>query len=209
MPRPQQMTSNPTIEALIRRFAEELESTIRAEIDARLREALGRISPSAVSAAPAAVAPAAARYAPAAADGKKQRLCPVPGCRNPAAGPKYGWRCREHGATYRAKQAAKSGGKSSGSITTHASKPAPFVALPAPKAAAVIPAGVVIKKLPPGPTPNDPKRSGPPMECRCPGCLMKSRGPRYEFFCAEHYAAFNAEERKKYTDMWKSKRGVQ
>ena len=37
---------------------------------------------------------------------------------------------------------------------------------------------------------------------------MKSRGPRYEFFCAEHYAAFNADERRKYTEMWKAGRGM-
>jgi hypothetical protein len=206
MPRPQSVVATPNIEALIRRFAEDLESAIRAEIDARLKDALGRLSS---VTAPSVLSVSTAPQTRSQATGGKVRMCPVPGCRNPAAGPKYGWRCRDHGASYRAKQAAKSGGKSSGGITAPSNKPAPFIALPTPKTAAVIPAGVLIKKLPPGPTPHDPKRAGPPMECRCPGCILKSRGPRYEFFCADHYAAFNAEERKKYTEMWKNARAAQ
>ena len=63
--------------------------------------------------------------------------------------------------------------------------------------------------MPPGPTPNDPKRAGPPMECRVPGCIIKSRGPRYDFFCADHYSMLNADDRKKYTDMWKASRATQ
>jgi hypothetical protein len=83
------------------------------------------------------------------------------------------------------------------------------VALPAPKVATVIPADFKIMKLPPGPVPRETKRSGPSMECRCPGCPTKSRGPRYDFFCADHYTAFNVDERKKYAEEWKAHRQVQ
>jgi hypothetical protein len=89
-------------------------------------------------------------------------------------------------------------------MATPAKPPEPIIVLPAPKVATVIPAGVKITRLPPGPMPRETKRTGPSMECRCPGCKTKSRGPRYDFFCADHYAAFNAEERRKYTELWKA-----
>lgn len=73
----------------------------------------------------------------------------------------------------------------------------------------VIPAHVQITRLPPGPNPNERRRSGPSMDCRCPGCLMKSRGPRYEYFCEDHYRRFNAEERQKYAAMWRAARAQQ
>ena len=72
-----------------------------------------------------------------------------------------------------------------------------------------IPAHIQITRLPPGPAPSDRKRSGPPMECRLPGCLMKSRGPRYEYFCEDHYRQLNADERRKYAEQWRAARAAQ
>lgn len=60
--------------------------------------------------------------------------------------------------------------------------------------------------LPPGPRPDRPKRAGPSMECRVPGCLTKSRGPRYEYFCADHFRAFNHEQRAEFTRQWKERK---
>ncbi len=89
--------------------------------------------------------------------------------------------------------------------------PQPVAKLPAmpSRTPTVIPAHVQITRLPPGPNPNERRRSGPSMDCRCPGCLMKSRGPRYEYFCEDHYRRFNAEERQKYAAMWRAARQQQ
>jgi len=44
------------------------------------------------------------------------------------------------------------------------------------------------------------------MDCRLPGCLMRSRGPRYEYFCDEHFRLLNPEERRHYAAMWRAAR---
>jgi len=106
--------------------------------------------------APVTVAPTARRV----------RLCPVPGCGKPAAGPRYHWRCREHGAAPGLKAAVTA------------------AALPAPKAA----------------TATGASRA----QCRVPGCPTKNSGPRFEFFCREHYAALNSAERAKMKAAWKA-----
>lgn len=150
------------------------------------------------------IAPA---ISPAMSGERTRRLCTTPGCPNPAAGPKYGWKCREHGADYLAARRARRGASGQSATTAPAPRPAPVVvSLPAARAATVIPQTVAITKLPPGPTPNDPKRPGPPMECRLPGCMMKSRGPRYDFFCADHYQQLSADQRRHYADLWRQNR---
>jgi hypothetical protein len=73
----------------------------------------------------------------------------------------------------------------------------------------VIPAHVQITRLPPGPRPDERRRAGPPMDCRLPGCLIRSRGPRYEYFCEEHYRLLNADERRHYAAMWRAARAAQ
>ena len=150
---------NGEIEALVRNFSQQLESLIRKAIAeqvghhvAQLRSSLPR------------------------PDGRKGRLCPVPGCGALAAGPKYRWRCRDHKSVELLRPAG--GG-----------------------------AAVAVKQLPPSPGPRT-RRGGPPRECRLPGCSMRNKGPRYNFFCGDHYKALTREEQHHYAELWKQQRSA-
>jgi hypothetical protein len=68
------------------------------------------------------------------------------------------------------------------------------------------PRAVRVQRLPPGPRPGEKRRAGPPMECRAAGCTLRSRGPRFNFFCAEHYRALNAEEQRAAIASWRERR---
>jgi hypothetical protein len=103
------------------------------------------------------------------------RLCPVPGCGLLAAGPRYSWRCRGHKSVTKDELARMMAGSGEPRVT----------------------------RLPPGPRPDAPRRPGPPMGCRAPGCVRKSRGPRYEFFCAEHWGTLTRDQRQAASSQWR------
>jgi len=115
------------------------------------------------------------------------KLCPVPGCGKPAAGQKYRWRCREHKLWNRPEGKAE--------------RPFLAVPLPVPREATAIPEGVTIKRLPPGPMPGSRNRPLPNTRCRLPGCTVKHSGPRFDFFCRDHYAQLSPDERKRYREL--------
>jgi len=123
---------------------------------------------------------------------KGLRLCPVPGCGKPAAGPRYHWKCRDHGGPLLGKKRVVA------PVTPCVPPP-----LPVPKTPAVIPPEVTITRLPPGPVPAQRAISASRTRCRVPGCLTKNSGPRYDLFCRDHYAQLNTEERAKMKAMWK------
>lgn len=121
------------------------------------------------------------------ASARPRRMCPVPGCGVAAAGPRYSWRCRDH------KDVSKE--------ELLRLRAAASAADPVEKQG-----GVRITRLPPGPAPGTRKRRGPPMECRAPGCTVKSKGPRFEFFCGEHFREFSPEERRAASEAFKQRR---
>jgi len=82
--------------------------------------------------------------------------------------------------------------------------PRPLAELPKPMAATVIPPSVKITRLPPGPVPRASTYSKLRAQCRLPGCLTRNSGPRFDFFCRDHYAALRREEREKYKAQWKA-----
>lgn len=71
--------------------------------------------------------------------------------------------------------------------------------------ASAAPRAVKIQRLPPGPKPGEKRRSGPPMECRMAGCTAKSRGPRFNFFCAEH-VKLPLNEQRLQIEAWRANR---
>lgn len=150
-----------SLDEVVRTCVRMLEEAVRAEVAARLD---------------AAVADARRREDTddRAATAKPRRMCPVPGCGLPGAGPRYHWRCRDHG-----------------SVTKAA-----LEMLTAPR----------VTRLPPGRDPEAPRRPGPPMECRVLGCATRSRGPHYEFFCRDHYAALSKDARRAATESWRQAR---
>jgi hypothetical protein len=175
------------LDSLISRFVADVEAIVRKSIAARLQAVLDEIQvvrPSQDLASPSRVIDRS----------RAPRLCPVPDCGKPAAGPRYRWRCREHGARSPTSPPSQVG-----------SAPAPQLALPRPKTPTIIPADVQITRLPPGPVPKERRTlTGPSVVCRLPGCTSKHSGPRYDLFCREHYAMLNVEERRKYKALWKA-----
>jgi hypothetical protein len=83
------------------------------------------------------------------------------------------------------------------------------VALPKARTATVIPSHVPITRLPPGPVPKQHSYSALRSQCRLPGCLTKNSGPRFDYFCRDHYAVLNRDEREKYKAQWKAASGSQ
>lgn len=155
------------IESLVRDFASRLEEAVRRavaeQLDATVAARLGK------GAARAAAGPAAGRAGAV-------RMCPVPGCTKPAAGPRNRWHCRDHRD----------------------------VPLGKPVRAAA--AEVRFRRLPPGPTPGTTRRTGPSMACRVPGCNVKSKGPRFNFFCADHSRSLSFDQQREFTAQWKAAR---
>ncbi len=152
-------TVNGEIEALVRNFSLQVEAIIRKAVAEQVGQHAAQLRSS--GARPA---------------GRKVRLCPVPGCGAPAAGPKYRWRCRAHKEVELLRPV--SGG-----------------------------AAVPVQRLPPGPSPRS-RRSGPPTECRLPGCSMRNKGPRYNFFCGDHYRTLSHDEQRHYAELWKQQRAA-
>ncbi len=68
------------------------------------------------------------------------------------------------------------------------------------------PSDFPVHHLPPGPSPSRERRDGPSMECRYPGCTMKSKGFRYDYFCWEHYNELNKEQRAHFKKLWQAAR---
>src|SRR5689334_18719317 len=89
----ERFTSASAIESIVREFASRLEDAIRHEVANRLDAAVAEALRKSERKEPGA----------RAATGRRpQRMCPVPGCGLPAAGPRYGWKCRDHASLSKA-----------------------------------------------------------------------------------------------------------
>lgn len=163
---------NPEIDAVVRECAARIEETIRRVVASRLDQAVQEALRSYSLGDRPAPVPST----------RPKRMCPVPGCGLPAAGPKYAWRCRSHKEVSRAE-------------------------IDRLRAEAFAPATEGgITRLPPGPGPDRPRRPGPPMDCRAPGCFTKSKGPRYDYFCGVHFSSLSPDERAAASRQWKEAR---
>jgi hypothetical protein len=188
------------LEHLVAQFTARLDvvvrATVTARVDATLLDFVNRLVPALPTPVPQ---PPQARRPP--------RLCLEPGCTKPAAGPKYRWRCREHGAKAPQVQQSVSAKLQASLQPAHVTEP-PIVAtvvLPQARTATILPADVKITRLPPGPMPKERKIAAEARtRCQLPGCLERHAGPRYDFFCRDHYAQLNADERKKYRQLWRT-----
>jgi len=65
---------------------------------------------------------------------------------------------------------------------------------------------VTVKVLKARGAPKTGIRQGPPMECRVEGCPVKSRGPRYNYMCAEHYRDLSPTQQKDEIAKWRQRR---
>ena len=89
------------LEPLIANLAAEIERRVLEEVALRVNGVLAELRQKLQLAGTPAP-----QMSPSGERSVRLRLCLVPGCGKPAAGPKYGWRCRDHGADYRAARAS-------------------------------------------------------------------------------------------------------
>jgi len=101
------------------------------------------------------------------------RLCPAPGCKNPGAGPRNRWFCRDHAKSVPVKEQKR--------ILAERAK--------ANQAAARL------ARASRGGRHLD-------MRCRVEGCKNMSRGPRFGYICDRHRSELTAKEQREARAKW-------
>src|SRR2546425_159336 len=109
------------------------------------------------------------------------RMCPVPGCPNPGAGPRNRWFCRDHAKSLSVREQKKL-------LAARRGKPA----LDGAAAARTRRIG-----------PNKGKKLD--MSCRVAGCKNVSRGPRFGFICDKHRKSLSAKQQLEAREKGKAK----
>lgn len=164
---------------LVERFTSELSEAIRQQVEGQVSAMLARIQLGGATPARGA----------SKADGRRSgRLCPVPGCGKPGAGPRNRWFCRDHvkklstpeqkGILERNRRLAAEG-----------------------KLPTQVPAQRIVR-LPP----KQPRaRRTLDMSCRVEGCPNRSRGPRAGFICDQHRAELSPDEQRQTRERWNAR----
>lgn len=142
------------LDQFIERFASQLAS--------RLRSKVSGTQPAARSGRPGRPA--------GKVSGRTGRICPVPGCGKPGAGPRNRWFCSEH---------AKSVPRAEQNRLLDKAR-AQLAASPKASSAKASKRGRPGRKL--------------DMRCRVAGCKNMSRGPRFGFICDEHKKLSKADQ---------------
>src|SRR2546421_9868028 len=160
--------------ALIERFSRELSDAIANFVEEQVSAAVSRMQ-------------AGARGV--RADGRRSgRLCPVPGCGEPGAGPRNRWFCKDH--------AGKLSAAEQKSILERNRRLAAEGKLPT-----AIPAQRIVRLPAKAPMP----RRALDLSCRVEGCLNRSRAPRVRFICDQHPADLSAEGQRAARERWNSR----
>jgi hypothetical protein len=102
------------------------------------------------------------------------RMCPNPGCKNPGAGPRNRWFCRDHARTVPVREQKR--------ILVERAK--------ASQAAARIARA----------SQSGGRRLD--MRCRVEGCKNISRGPRFGYICDKHRSELSAKEQREARAKW-------
>jgi hypothetical protein len=159
--------------ALVERFAIELSQAIAERVEREVSTAVARIKGGAVG----------------KMDGRRSgRLCPVPGCGQPGAGPRNRWFCKDH--------ASKLSATEQKSILERNKRLAAEGKLPT-----LVPAQRIVRLPPKQPRP----RRQLDMTCRVDGCPNRSRGPRVGFICDMHRAQLSPEEQREARERWNAR----
>ena len=153
---------------LIDRFSTDLAAAIQAAIEQQ------------VSAAMAGKAGRLLALAGGKLDGRRGgRICPVPGCGEPGAGPRNRWFCKDHSRKLSVSEQK--------SILERNKRLQAEGKLPTPVSSRQV------VRLPPK---EKRARRTLDMTCRVEGCPNRSRGPRAGFICDTHRAQLSREEQK-------------
>jgi len=168
-------TRDASFRSVIDRFTRELTAVISRQVEEQVSAALSRIQ-----------VDGGARVH---LDGRRSgRLCPVPGCGEPGAGPRNRWFCKDH--------AGKLSAAEQKSILERNRRLAAEGKLPT-----AIPAQRIVRLPAKSPRP----RRALDMSCRVEGCLNRSRGPRVGFICDQHRAELSAEEQRAARERWNAR----
>ena len=164
-----------SLREVVERVTEELTEALSAEVERRVAEALRSVKLEAGS---------------SKVDGRRGgRLCPVPGCGKPGAGPRNRWFCKDHAHSI--------------SVTEQRSILARNKRLADEgRLNAAVPSDLIVR-LPP-----KNKRSGRAldMSCRVEGCPNRSGGPRSGFICELHRSQLTPDEQKQAREAHKARR---
>jgi len=170
MPNP---TKDASFRSLIDRFTRELTAAIAQHVEEQVSTALARVQ----------------LDAGGSRDQRRSgRLCPVPGCGEPGAGPRNRWFCKEH--------AAKLSAAEQKSILERNRRLAAEGRLPT-----AVPAQRIVRLPAKSPRP----RRALDMSCRVEGCPNRSRGPRAGFICDLHRAELSADEQRSARERWNAR----
>jgi hypothetical protein len=168
-------TRDASFRSVIDRFTRELTAAISRQVEEQVSAALSRIQ----------VGGGARIHL----DGRRSgRLCPVPGCGEPGAGPRNRWFCKDH--------ASKLSAAEQKSILERNRRLAAEGKLPT-----AIPAQRIVRLPAKSPRP----RRALDMSCRVEGCLNRSRGPRVGFICDQHRAELSADEQRAARERWNAR----
>jgi len=122
------------------------------------------------------------------------RLCPAPGCKNPGAGPRNRWFCRDHAKSVPVKEqkrilVERAKANQAAARIARASRGGRRERAKANQAAARIARA---------------SRGGRrlDMRCRVEGCKNTSRGPRFGYICDKHRSELTAKEQREARAKW-------
>ena len=152
------------------------DSSLRSSIDAFSRDLFAYIAEEVRTQVAAAIS-RIPQAQPSRLDGRRAgRLCPVPGCGKPGAGPRNRWFCKEHAKSLPV-------GEQKRLLTVAREKGAELRRAESRKRR-----GGAGRKL--------------DMSCRVAGCKNTSRGPRFGFICDKHRKELSAKEQQAARDKW-------
>jgi hypothetical protein len=167
-----QKNTDGAFRAIIDRFTQDLTAAIAEQVQEQVSQALSQM-----------------RSATGRSDGRRAgRLCPVPGCGQPGAGPRNRWFCKNHSAKLSATEQK--------SILERNRRLAAEGKLPT-----AVPAQRIVR-LPPK---TQRARRALDMSCRVEGCPNRSRGPRAGFICDQHRAELSPDEQRAARDRWNAR----
>jgi hypothetical protein len=167
-----QKTNDAALRAIIDRFTRELTQAVAQQVQEQVSAALSQM-----------------RGSTSRSDGRRAgRLCPVPGCGQPGAGPRNRWFCKNHSSKLSASEQK--------SILERNRRLAAEGKLPT-----AVPAQRIVR-LPPK---AQRARRALDMSCRVEGCPNRSRGPRAGFICDQHRAELSPDEQRLARDRWNAR----
>jgi hypothetical protein len=169
-------TQDDSFRSLIDRFTRELTAAIAQHVQEQVSAALARVQGDGI------------RLRGHTDQRRSGRLCPVPSCGKPGAGPRNRWFCKDHSRKLSATEQK--------SILERNRRLAAEGKLPT-----AVPAQRIVRLPTKSPRPH----RSLDMSCRVEGCPNRSRGPRAGFICDQHRAELATDEQRAARERWNAR----